>query len=214
MTYTVSGLPNGATFDPVTDLFNWPTGYSDAGNYVVTFIATNDGDGTGMPLTTTVHVPITVLPTYRPPIVTAILNQTMAHDTVLTLGVQSQDLDNEPETLSVVGLPAFGQFVDHGDGTGTFTFTPGAQDARNYTITVTASDQGGGPVEATSQSFVLTVTNPSIPPLLAPIGDTVAVVGQPFQVTVQASDLDQQPLTFSAMGLPGNATLTPSSVYD
>src|SRR5262249_32120182 len=61
ITYTVSGLPAGATFDPVTAVFSWPTGYADAGEYQVTFTATNDGDGTGTPLTSTVQVPITVL---------------------------------------------------------------------------------------------------------------------------------------------------------
>ncbi len=112
-------------------------------------------------------------------------------------------------------MPAFGQFVDNGDGTGQFVFTPGPDDARNYTITLTASDPGGGPAtaQATSQSFVLTVTNPSLPPHVTYIGDKVAVVGQPFHLHVTATDGDQQPLTFSALGLPGSATLTPSTAY-
>src|SRR5205823_4006798 len=44
-------------------------------------------------------------------------------------------------------------------------------------------------------------------------GDKVAVVGQPFTMTVQARDLDQNPLSLSESGLPAAATLTPSSVY-
>src|SRR5205085_1547546 len=43
LTYTVSGLPPGATFDPPTTMLTWPTGYSDAGTYLVTFTATNAG---------------------------------------------------------------------------------------------------------------------------------------------------------------------------
>ena len=57
---------------------------------------------------------------------------------------------------------------------------------------------------------------PSTRPLcrnLAPIGDKVAVVGQPLQFTLHASDAGQDPLTFSALGLPAGATLTPSSTY-
>ena len=50
VTYTVSGLPAGATFDPDTAMFFWEAGYNDAGTYQVTFTATNDGDGTGVPL--------------------------------------------------------------------------------------------------------------------------------------------------------------------
>ena len=50
-------------------------------------------------------------------------------------------------------------------------------------------------------------------PILNFIGDKVAVIGSPFQLTLQASDLDQQPLTFSAVGLPADATITPSTFY-
>ena len=64
-----------------------------------------------------------------------------------------------------------------------------------------------------SQSFVVTVNNPNRPPHLAPIGDKVAVVGQELQFTIHATDADQDPLTFSALGLPAGATLTPSSTY-
>ncbi len=53
----------------------------------------------------------------------------------------------------------------------------------------------------------------SEPPHLAYIGDKVAVIGTPFQLTLFAGDLDQQPLSFSAIGLPADATLTPSSIY-
>ena len=56
---------------------------------------------------------------------------------------------------------------------------------RNYTITLTASDPAADPrrAQAASQSFVLTVSDPSLPPApRAYIGDKVAVVGQPFQL--------------------------------
>ena len=49
MTYTASGLPPGATFDPVTQTFTWTPGFDTAGTFQVTFTATDDGDGTGIP---------------------------------------------------------------------------------------------------------------------------------------------------------------------
>ena len=222
ITYTASGLPAGATFDPTTDILDWPTGYSDAGNYVVTFTATNDGDGTAIRLSTTVSVPITVINVNRAPQITFIANQTVNDATSLTLPIQAIDPDGDPMVLTAggttdLGLPAFASFVDQGNGTGTFTFTPGPDDAGNFTITLTATDNGdgGGPsgVLSASQSFVLTVNNPNRPPDLAPIGDKVAVVGQELQFTIQATEADQSPLTFSALGLPAGAMLTPSSTY-
>src|SRR5207237_4439781 len=87
----------------------------------------------------------------------------------------------------------------------------------NFTITFTATDNGDGNGTAAilsgTQSFVLTVNSPNVPPHLAPIGTKVAVVGQPLQLALVAADLDQDPLTFSAIGLPGNASLTSGSVY-
>ncbi len=222
ITYTVSGLPTGATFDPETDLFDWQTGYSDAGSYVVTFTATKDGVGTGAPLSTSVSVPITVLNTNRAPQITFIGNQTVDDKAVLTLPIQAIDPDGDPMVLTAggttdQGLPAFASFVDNGNGTGTFTFAPGPEDAGAYTINVTATDNGdgGGPaaVLSDSQTFIVTVNNPNRPPHLAPIGDKVAVVGQELQFTIHATDADQNPLTFSALGLPAAATLTPSSTY-
>ena len=42
----------------------------------------------------------------------------------------------------------------------------------------------------------------------------MAVIGSPFPLTLaRRPDLDQQPLTFTAIGLPDDATLTPSNIY-
>ncbi len=217
ITYTVSGLPADATFDPVTAEFNWRTGYTDAGTYNVTFTATNDGDGTGTPLSTSVTVPITVLNVNQAPVVPTIANQTVNGGATLALPVTATDPDGDPLKLTVTGLPTFATFMDNGDGTGQFQFAPGLSDRGNYTITLTATDNGDGngryAILSTSQSFVLSVNVPNEPPHLVPTGDKVAVIGQPLQFTLQATDGDQDPLTFSALGLPGTATLTPTNTY-
>jgi YD repeat-containing protein len=217
VTYSVSGLPAGATFDLDTAMFFWEIGYDAVGTYQVSFTATNDGDGTGVPKTSTVAVPITVLNVNRVPTVAPIDNQTMDHDATLPLPIEATDPDGDPLTLTVSGLPGFGTFADHGDGTGQFTFTPGADDRGNYTIWVTATDNGDGngryAVLSHCQSFVLTVNNPNLPPHLLPIGNKVAIIGQPLAFTLQAEDDDQDALSWSAFGLPAGASLTPSSVY-
>ena len=134
--YTVDGMPQSATFDQNTLIFKWTPGFADFGVHTATFTATDTGDGTGTPLYATQVVHIDVLNVNRAPQLTAIANQSVDHDTVLQLPVTATDPDGDPMTLSVVGLPAFGQFVDNGDGTGQFTFSPGADDRGNYTIIV------------------------------------------------------------------------------
>jgi hypothetical protein len=68
-------------------------------------------------------------------------------------------------------------------------------------------------VLTTTRTFVISSESPSEPPLLAPIGDKVAVFGKLLEFTIRASDLDQDALTFAANGLPPGATLTPGVVY-
>ncbi|MEI9924476.1 MAG: putative Ig domain-containing protein [Bradyrhizobium sp.] len=53
VTYTLNGMPQSATFDPDTLMFSWTPGFGDAGQHVVTITATDDGDGTGHPLSVT-----------------------------------------------------------------------------------------------------------------------------------------------------------------
>ncbi|WP_433087477.1 putative Ig domain-containing protein [Dactylosporangium sp. CA-052675] len=58
LTYSASGLPAGASFDPATQQFSWTPSYSQAGTYTVTFTAS---DGTkSYSLSGTKQVTITV----------------------------------------------------------------------------------------------------------------------------------------------------------
>ncbi len=58
ITYTASGLPAGASFDPAMRQFTWTPGYTQAGEYTVTFTA-SDGDKS-YSLSSTKSVTITV----------------------------------------------------------------------------------------------------------------------------------------------------------
>ncbi len=198
-------------------MIDWTPGYSQAGNYLLHVTATDNGDGTGVPLTANVDVPLTISNANRPPEVAPIANKSVDRGQTLTVNVSANDADGDPIVLSASGLPHFASLVDHGDGTGTITFNPGPNDRGNYPITVSATDNGdgGGPKAALSgtASFVLTANAPNEAPKLAVIGDKVAIIGQPISFTVKASDLDQDPLIFSALGLPTGATLTPSPIY-
>lgn len=215
VSYAAENLPAGAQYDAETGTLTWVPDYTQAGLYEVTFRATDDGDGTGLPLVVQQTLPIRVFNTNRPPTVEPIVNHTMQRGEVLGIEVQSDDPDATPMVLSVSGLPRFATFVDHGDGTGTFQFAPRIGDRGNHVITVTATDsgEGGSPPASAAQSFVLTVESLNEPPQLARIGDKVAIPGQKLEFFVEAKDLDQDPLTWTASGLPAGATLTPTSVY-
>ncbi|MDH5668993.1 MAG: putative Ig domain-containing protein, partial [Nitrospira sp.] len=242
VTYTITGLPPGATFDPVSAQLSWLPTFDQAGTYLVTVTATDEGTGSApgavpvpgldpVPLTSSVTIPITVVNVNRPPVLPDLQNQVVNRGETLDLPVTATDADGNPLTLIAVSgegqlvpeeapLPRFATFIDHGDGTGLFHFAPTVGDRGNYTITLYATDNGDptpltpDPLPLTAlETFVVQVNSPSEPPVLQYVGNQVAVVGQPLSFTVRATDLDQDPLTFTLTGLPSNATITPGVQY-
>ncbi|MDM9385689.1 CARDB domain-containing protein [Chlorogloeopsis sp. ULAP01] len=223
VTYTVSGLPDGATFDPVTAMFIWTPGFSSAGTYNVTFTATDDGNGTSANKSATVTVPITVFNTNRAPQISEFSNITLNRGEVQELVLQATDADGDPLVLQLkpestgYELPSFVTFTDNGDGTGKLRLTPGVEDSGDYTLVLTATDNGNGgggnAVQQDEYTFVVSVNAPNDPPKLPLIGDKVAVVGEQLQFLIQASDRNQDNLTFNLNGLPVGATLTPTGIY-
>jgi hypothetical protein len=142
VSYVVTGLPPGATFDPDTLLLSWIPGANQAGSYTITVTATDDGNGTGTPRTSVTTVPI-LSPECEPtPVIAEIGNQFVDRNTTLELPVSATDPDGNPLTLTVTGLPPFATFVDNGDGTGVFRFSPVEGDRGDYVITLIASDNG------------------------------------------------------------------------
>ena len=215
VTYNLVGMPAGATYDPTTNLLTWTPGFTQSGDYAITFSAANDGDGTGTPTTATMTVHIHVNKEYASPVVTPVANQTVAAGATLDFSAQAVDPDGSPLTLMVDGLPGFATLTYTPDGKGTIHVAPVPGDRGNYTLTLNATPNIAGASAAltTSTTFILSVTSPNEPPVLAVVGDKVAVIGQPLVFSVRATDPDQDPLTFAADGLPADATFVGTSVY-
>ncbi|WP_291853752.1 Ig-like domain-containing protein [Accumulibacter sp.] len=225
VSYKVSGLPLSARFDAETLEIVWTPGYDQAGRYQLRVIATDDGDGSGSPLTSELPLTILVDNANRAPIIGELANVVVDKGSVLEIPVSARDADgragSSPIQLGFAGLPRFASYLPRnggatGETAGVLRFTPGDGDRGDYTISVTASDDGDGdPGQVLSEvsSFVLGVRSPSEPPRLAAPQQVVAVAGQPLALTLRASDADQDPLTWSVQGLPPGATLTAGSPY-
>ena len=76
-------------------------------------------------------VPITVRQREPAPQITFIANQTVARRRTLDAAGSGDRPRRRPDGSQPadLGLPAFATFVDNGNGTGTFTFAPGLDDA-------------------------------------------------------------------------------------
>lgn len=221
VSYQVLGLPDGATFNPDTLEINWAPNDTQAGTYHVTVIATDNGDGTGTPASSRVTIPIVVGDTNHAPVIAPISDATIDKGATLDIPVSITDVDGNPVTLTIQGLPKFATYTQDpssGDGhiTGTIHFAPGARDRGDYTITLIARDNGDGNphrVLTQSVSFVVTARSLTEPPVFTLPKQIVAVAGQPISLPVTVSDADQDALHFSTSGMPLGATLTPETQY-
>lgn len=92
----------------------------------LSIILTGCGDDTGI--------------TNNPPTFSAIGAKTVAEGETLTFAVMASDKDNDELTLRMDNQPANSQFVDNGDGNGTFTFTPNYNQDGTVQATFIASD--------------------------------------------------------------------------
>ena len=213
----LSGLPNGAEFDPETWTLNWTPGADQAGTYEITFRATDDGAGTGQPLSVTETVTIEVLELNLAPTIVPIDNVVMGKDEVVEFAVVAVDPDGDPLTLMLqneqpgIPLPGYVSFTDNGDGTGTVRLTPGVNDRGEQALTLIAYDDGGGEgiLRGDAYTFIVDVESANEPPVFRYQGDVVAVVGRTLSVPIYASDMDQDDMSYVLSGLPGGASFTP-----
>lgn len=196
---TLQLLPNstgGAFTDDGdgTGAFRWATGYADSGTYPLTFRA-SDGIAS-----TDATVLLSVGDVVRAPVISAPLRVSATVGKALSFAVSAGDPDGTPALAVSGATPSGAAFVDHGDGTGTFSWTP-PQAAGNTAVDVTfaATVQAQGAAASTHIEIAAQVTPPSIaaPALVA------ATVGQATSFTVTASDPDGMPSIALQAGAPG-----------
>ncbi len=201
---SATGLPTGATFADSLNghgLFNWRPNYAQAGSYNVTFHA-SDGS-----LSDSQVVTITVAFVNVAPKLAAIGNQTANEGQLLTFGVSAVDSNGTIPTLSATSLPTGAGFVDHANGTGTFTWTPGFTQAGSYNVVFHASD--GTLVD--SQIVTVTVVGVNVAPKIAAIGNKSVNDGSVLSFVITATDSNGTIPALSATGLPAGATFADSA---
>lgn len=194
LTYSATGLPTGAIFTDQT--FSWTPDGDQAGNYSVTFTAS---DGTAEDSET---ITITAGNVDRPPELAAIGNKSVDEKTLLSFTISATDPDDDALTYSATGLPS-GATLSGQD----FSWTPSYDQAGSYDVTFTASD---GTLED-SEAITITVENVNRAPELATIGNKSVDENTLLSFTISATDADDDSITYSATGLPAGATLTGQS---
>lgn len=148
---------------------------------------------------------VTVAQANGAPILAPIGNQSVTAGGTLSLNVTATDPNSDPLTFTATGLPAGATFTDQGNGAAILTWTPGANDAGAYNITVTVSD-GKGMTDI--ETFTVTVTQSNQAPSLNPIQSQSVNEGASVTLSITATDPENDDLTLTATGLPAGATFT------
>ncbi len=153
LSYGASDLPQGASFDPDTQIFSWTPGQGDAGTYNVSFNVTDNGTP---PLADSQTISITVRRPNNPPVLAII--QYLGNDSAIPTIIQSVDeyagqvitfmataADPDGDSLfySASNLPA-GAVFDPVQRS--FYWATTTADVGNYNVTFTVTDNGTPPL--------------------------------------------------------------------
>ncbi|MGE5175154.1 MAG: Ig-like domain-containing protein [Hyphomicrobiales bacterium] len=195
ITLTAS-LPSFATLNPptsgagsVSTTIDVSPAAGDAGVYPSSVTATANA------LSDTRTFTITATGVNHDPVVTAPASETVNEGVLLSFNVTATDADGDHVTLTASNTPNGAGFTDNGDDTGTFSWTPGFDQAGSYTVGFTGTDGKGG---SGSASTDITVQNVNRPPTADAGGpyNGVINVAVAFDGT-GSSDPDGDVLTFA-----------------
>src|SRR3989344_2306646 len=195
LTYSASGLPTGATFDPATQQFSWTPDFTQSGSYPITF-SVSDGS---VPVTT-VTITITVTNGNRAPVLAAIGNKHTNENVNLNFQISATDADGDALTYSATSLPLGATFTA---ATRTFDWTPSRTQSGPYAVTFTVTDSN---LISTSETITITVDDVDRAPVLANIGNKVVNEGVNLNFRVTATDPNSDAIILTATGLPAGAT--------
>ena len=202
-TLTTTALPAGAVFTDNgngSGSFDWTPNFIQSGSYSVTFFA-NDGISADSEIVT-----ITVNEAgNQSPVLATIGPKTVLEGANLNFGISASDADSTAPALSTSALPTGATFVDNGNGTGTFDWTPAFTQSGSYFVFFYASDT----LASDSEIVSITVNEAGNQlPVLAIIGSQSTTEGINLNFGVSAVDPDSTTPSLSTSTLPANATFT------
>ncbi|MCE5319268.1 MAG: putative Ig domain-containing protein [Parachlamydia sp.] len=195
LTFSISPLPNGATFNATTKTFSWTPTYSQSGSYQVTFTA-DDGYGG----TASETISIIVNNKNRAPVLEPIGNKAIDESSTLVFSISASDADGDAITYSTSTLPSGATFDA---ATKTFLWTPSYSQSGNYQVTFVANDGYGG---VASELINIAVNNKNRAPVLALIGNRNVEENSTLTFIISATDADGDTITYSTSTLPSGAT--------
>ncbi|MBU0573329.1 MAG: putative Ig domain-containing protein, partial [Candidatus Margulisbacteria bacterium] len=198
LSYSASNLPSGASFNASTRTFSWTPTYDQSGTYNNITFTVSDGS-----LTDSESITITVNNVNRAPSFTSTPVTAATVGMAYSYTASASDPDGNTLTYSAPTLPSWLSF---NAATRVLSGTPSS--AGSFSVTLRVSDGSS----STDQAFVVTVTAaPNRAPTLDPVGNRTVNENETLSFTISATDPDNDPLTYTAVGLPDGATFNSST---
>ncbi|PIS40808.1 MAG: hypothetical protein COT26_01320, partial [Candidatus Kerfeldbacteria bacterium CG08_land_8_20_14_0_20_43_14] len=200
LTYSASGLPSGATFDPATQIFNWntttlPNGYEKWSKFTVV-----DSFGTSSELNVFFYFGNSApyFPNNGP---FYLVDKYVLINYTLTFQVLAFDPEGDHITYSASNLPPGATFDPE---TRTFNWTP--DQAGIYSVSFTATD-----IFNASTTKTISLVAVDEPIVLLSIGDKLVYRGSALTFEIMALAPQGVIITYSASNLPPGATFDPAT---
>ncbi len=209
LSYSATDLPPGLSINPDAGIISGtlPGDASVGGPYTVIITVTDpDGLSVSEPF-------IWDVDNITPVVVALQANQTNNDGESVAIDITGVFSEPSPDsdilTYAASGLPE-GLSIDPATGIITGTIASDASLQEPYTVTLTADDGQGG---IATESFIWSVNNTN-PGLLSQLGNQAHQDGEtisPVNVSTSFEDVDGDPLTFTAMGLPPGVSIDPNT---
>lgn len=146
LTFSATGLPNGAAFNATSRAFSWTPSYDQAGSYQVKF-SVSDGRAS---ISETISINVTN--SNRTPTISGVPITTVTAGQAYSFMPSAADADGQSLSFSISNRPAWAQFSTT---TGRLSGTPTSSQVGNYSsIRISVSD---GQATASLQSFSISV---------------------------------------------------------
>ncbi len=192
LSYHIGELPEGAVFEG--NVFTWIPNYDQAGEYEIGF-GVFDGQ-----VFDTEQITLTVNNTNRSPVMSEIDNISSLEQDAISITVNVVDDDGDELSYSAEGLNFLpGALFENNE----FTWTPDYDAAGVYQVTFSVTDGS----LSDSQAVTLTIANLNRPPVFEDVSNQQIGVDQPFTLSLSATDPDDDPIVYTAEGLPSGAQL-------
>jgi hypothetical protein len=179
-----------------------PTTFRRTGVYPVSVSATdNQGNRAERTITITLNVP------NGAPTLDAIADRGGREGQSLGFQLSASDPNDDALTFSSENPPE-GATLD--PATGSFAWTPRYDQAGEYRVTFTVTDNGAPPASASREATIV-VSDVNRPPAVAEMRDTTIKEGDTLRLAVRADDPDGDALNVTAENMPDGAQFDPIS---